>query len=92
MNKYNIDRKSSTICFAQLFGMSDHLSFNLGKHGYRAYKYVPYGEVDEVMPYLLRRARENSAIVGGAGAELSMVQSELGRRLRKPLQLMTGST
>lgn len=92
MNKYRIDRKSTNICFAQLYGMSDHLSFNLGKHGYRAYKYVPYGEVHEVMPYLLRRAQENSAIVGGAAAELSMIQSELGRRLRKPSQIVAAST
>eukprot|EP00527_Entomoneis_sp_CCMP2396_P007766 CAMPEP_0198144948 /NCGR_PEP_ID=MMETSP1443-20131203/19786_1 /TAXON_ID=186043 /ORGANISM="Entomoneis sp., Strain CCMP2396" /LENGTH=577 /DNA_ID=CAMNT_0043808447 /DNA_START=83 /DNA_END=1816 /DNA_ORIENTATION=- len=80
MNKYGIDRESSTICFAQLFGMTDNLSFNLGKHGYRAYKYVPYGKVHEVMPYLLRRARENSSIVGGAARELCMIKSELRRR------------
>ena len=82
MNEYGVDRKSSTICFAQLYGMSDHLTFNLGKHGYRAYKYVPYGEVHEVMPYLLRRARENSAIVGGANLELDMINSELRNRRR----------
>jgi hypothetical protein len=57
-------------------------TFNLGKHGYRAYKYVPYGEVDEVMPYLLRRARENSAIVGAATEELTMIGAELKRRFR----------
>jgi len=83
MNKYGVDRKSSTISFAQLFGMTDHLTFNLGRHGYRAYKYVPYGEVHEVMPYLLRRARENSAIVGGATLELKMIQNELRNRLRR---------
>jgi proline dehydrogenase len=57
-------------------------TFNLGKHGYRAYKYVPYGEVEEVMQYLLRRARENSAIVGGANQELSMIGAELKRRFQ----------
>jgi proline dehydrogenase len=82
MNEYGIDRKGSTICFAQLYGMSDHLTFNLGKHGYRAYKYVPYGEVHEVMPYLLRRARENSAIVGGATLELNMIMQELRSRFK----------
>jgi proline dehydrogenase len=81
MDKYGVDRTSNTICFGQLYGMSDHLSFNLGRSGYRAYKYVPYGEVHEVIPYLLRRARENSSIAGGAAAELSMIISELGRRL-----------
>ena len=57
-------------------------TFNLGKHGYRSYKYMPYGKVDEVMPYLLRRARENSAIVGGATIELEMIKAELRRRFR----------
>lgn len=82
MDHYGIDRKSSTLCFAQLYGMSDQLTFNLGKYGYRAFKYVPYGEVDEVMPYLLRRARENSAIVGGATLELDMITAEIGRRFQ----------
>ena len=62
-------------------------TFNLGKHGYRAYKSVPYGEVDEVMPYLLRRARANSAIVGGATEELTMIGAELKRRFRMALFL-----
>jgi len=82
MNKYGIDRSADTVCFAQLFGMSDELTLNLGKNGYRAYKYVPYGEVDEVVPYLLRRAKENSAIMGGAAIELGMLSTELKRRFR----------
>lgn len=81
MHKYQIDKTSNTMSFGQLYGMSDHLSFNLGRHGYRAYKYVPYGEVHEVIPYLLRRAQENSAIAGGASSELSMIRSEIRRRL-----------
>lgn len=81
MDKYGVDKSKSTISFGQLYGMSDHLSFNLGRMGYRAYKYVPYGEVHEVIPYLLRRARENSSVVGGAAAELSMIKNELKRRL-----------
>jgi proline dehydrogenase len=88
MKKYGIDRQSSIICFAQLYGMADNLSFNLGRHGYRAYKYVPYGAVHEVMPYLLRRARENSAIVGGAAAEAAMIGNELKRRLRSPFKTL----
>lgn len=55
-------------------------TFNLGRHEYRSYKYVPYGEVDEVMPYLLRRARENSSIVGGAAEELSFIGAEMKQR------------
>lgn len=87
MDKYGVDRTSTTVCFGQLYGMSDHISFNLGRSGYRAYKYVPYGEVHEVIPYLLRRARENSSVVGGAAAELSMIKDELKRRLN-PLRPM----
>ena len=49
MNRHGVDRKGPTISFGQLFGMSDNLTFNLGKHGYRAYKYVPYGEVKMVV-------------------------------------------
>lgn len=82
MNKYGVDRKASTICFAQLYGMRDNLTYNLGKHGYHVFKYVPYGEVHEVMPYLLRRARENSAIMGGATLELNLIKDELRRRRR----------
>lgn len=60
--------------FGQLLGMSDHLTLTLGKAGYRAYKYVPYGAVGQVMPYLLRRAAENRDIMkvraaGGRAAE-----------------------
>jgi Proline dehydrogenase len=56
MNELNMDPQSSTISFAQLLGMSDNLTYNLGQNGFRAYKYVPYGQVAEVMPYLVRRA------------------------------------
>jgi len=72
---------SSKVYFGQLLGMSDHISFSLGKEGYKAYKYVPYGKVEEVMPYLLRRAQENSDALGGAKKELAMVKSELFRRI-----------
>ena len=80
MNELNIDRSSKCMSFAQLFGMKDNLTFNLGLHGYSAYKYVPYGDVTMVTPYLLRRAMENSAIRGGADDEWQMVVRELRRR------------
>jgi proline dehydrogenase len=67
--------------FAQLLGMRDDLTFNLGNKGYKAYKYVPYGKVNEVMPYLIRRAQENSDITKGMGAELKMIEKEFRRRL-----------
>ena len=81
MDKLGIDPQASTICFAQLYGMTDNLTYNLGQNGFRAYKYVPYGEVGEVMPYLVRRAKENSAITGGAAKELDMIRRELKRRI-----------
>ena len=85
MNDLGIDRHDMTISFAQLFGMKDNLTFNLGKKGFRAYKYVPYGEIKMVMPYLIRRAKENSSIAGGASAELEMVLKEMWRRVtRRP--------
>jgi proline dehydrogenase len=69
--------------FGQLLGMADHLTFTLGMNGYNAYKYVPYGPIDEVVPYLIRRTQENSAILGSPGVfeERAMVTRELRRRL-----------
>jgi proline dehydrogenase len=81
MNKYGIDRRDATVSFGQLYGMADNLTYGLGLHGYRAYKYVPYGEIKMVMPYLIRRANENSSLAGGAARELRMIGTELKRRL-----------
>lgn len=72
---------SSGVYFGQLLGMSDHLSFTLGSLGYKAYKYVPYGKVNEVMPYLIRRAHENSDALSGAKIELNMINKEIKNRL-----------
>ncbi|KDD76966.1 Proline dehydrogenase [Helicosporidium sp. ATCC 50920] len=71
---------SSGVYFGQLLGMADNLTFVLGRHGYGAYKYVPFGDVAEVMPYLIRRAQENSDMLGGVAKELSMMRTELWRR------------
>lgn len=70
------------VYFGQLLGMSDHLTYGLGKSGFKAYKYVPYGTVKEVMPYLIRRAQENSGMLGGAVNEINLVKRELSRRLK----------
>ncbi|MFK7907232.1 MAG: proline dehydrogenase family protein, partial [Chitinophagales bacterium] len=70
------------IYFSQLYGMSDNISFNLAKAGYNILKYLPYGPVKEVIPYLIRRADENTAVTGQMGRELSLVVEELGRRKR----------
>ena len=68
------------VWFAQLLGMSDHISFNLAARGYQVAKYVPYGPVEDVLPYLTRRARENTSVAGQTGRELSLLKKELNRR------------
>lgn len=68
------------IYFAQLLGMSDHISYNLSKEGYNVAKYVPYGPVKEVVPYLIRRAEENTSVKGQTGRELLLITKELRRR------------
>ena len=81
MNELGMDKRNGPVHFAQLLGMSDNLTFNLGAHGYQAYKCAPYGEVDKAVPYLLRRAEENSAIAGSATRELGLLMTEVSRRL-----------
>lgn len=68
------------VWFAQLYGMSDNISFNLAMHGYNVAKYVPYGPVKSVMPYLLRRAEENTSVAGQSSRELTMIKKEIKRR------------
>lgn len=68
------------IVFAQLLGMSDHLSYNLAHTGFNVAKYVPYGPVRTALPYLFRRAEENSSLQGQSGRELALIESELQRR------------
>jgi proline dehydrogenase len=60
--------------------MSDHISYNLSKDGFNVAKYVPYGPVKEVLPYLIRRAEENTSVEGQTGRELSLIKKELHRR------------
>lgn len=80
MKKHKLAVDDKRIYFAQLLGMSDHISFNLAHAGYNVAKYVPYGPVKEVMPYLLRRAKENTSVAGQTGRELSLILSEKKRR------------
>jgi proline dehydrogenase len=79
-----LNLNGNDIHFAQLYGMSDNLTYPLGEYKYPAYKYVPYGQMDEVMPYLLRRAQENSDVIGKENAknELKLLFGELKRRFR----------
>jgi len=86
MNKYGIKKRGDGVFFGQLLGMCDHVSFSLGMNGYQAYKYVPYGPIHEVLPYLIRRAEENSDMLGGVGKERALLLNELLRR-RAPFML-----
>ena len=80
LEKYNISHKNPDVYFAQLYGMSEHISYNLANENYNVAKYLPYGPVESVMPYLMRRAEENTAISGQTSRELTLVQKEIGRR------------
>lgn len=80
LNEKNININDKRIYFSQLLGMSDHISYNLSIGGYNVSKYVPYGPVNEVLPYLIRRARENTSVKGQTGRELSLIIKEKKRR------------
>ncbi len=80
MDKHGLKRDDERVYFAQLYGMSDNISFTLAKAGYNVVKYVPYGPVAAVMPYLFRRADENTSIAGQSGREFNLIQKEIDRR------------
>lgn len=80
MRENNILKDDNRVYFSQLLGMSDHISFNLANEGYNVVKYMPYGPVKLVMPYLIRRAQENTSISGQTGRELSLIIKERNRR------------
>lgn len=80
MDEYKIAKNDTRIYFSQLLGMSDNISFNLAANGYNVAKYVPYGPVKAVIPYLTRRASENTSVKGQAGRELMLIDKELMRR------------
>ena len=77
-----IENHKEWLHFSQLYGMSDHLSYALAQAGFHVSKYLPYGEVEEALPYLIRRAEENTAIAGQMGRELQLLHDELKRRKR----------
>jgi proline dehydrogenase len=66
--------------WSQLYGMSDNITFNLSKAGASVSKYLPFGPIEDVVPYLMRRAQENTSVKGQTGRELSLIQKELDRR------------
>jgi proline dehydrogenase len=80
ISKYGINPSDESVYFAQLYGMSDNISFNLAKAGYNVVKYVPYGPVEKVMPYLSRRAEENTSVAGQSSREFDLVKREIARR------------
>ncbi|MGB1210568.1 MAG: proline dehydrogenase family protein, partial [Lacinutrix venerupis] len=80
MENLNISKEDNRVWFGQLYGMSDHISFNLAKRGYNVAKYLPFGPVKDVMPYLIRRAEENTSVAGQTSRELSLLKKERSRR------------
>ena len=79
----NIPITDDRIWFGQLYGMSDNISYNLAENGYNVAKYLPFGPVRDVMPYLIRRAEENTSVAGQTSRELTLIKSERNRRKRK---------
>ena len=80
ITQHGLAKDDKRIWFAQLYGMSDHISYNLADAGYNVAKYVPYGPVKKVLPYLIRRAEENTSAAGQTGRELGLIMQERKRR------------
>jgi proline dehydrogenase len=80
MKERGIPHNDPRIWFGQLFGMSDHISFNMADASYNVAKYVPFGPVRDVMPYLIRRAEENTSVEGQTNRELELIKKERKRR------------
>lgn len=81
MQEIGISRAGGGVYFGQLLGMCDHVSYTLGANGYKVFKYVPYGPIRKVLPYLIRRAQENSSLLSGAQLEMRMLRTEIKRRI-----------
>ena len=80
MTEKGIKNSDNRVWFGQLYGMSDHISYNLADKGYNVAKYMPFGPVKDVMPYLIRRAEENISVAGQTGRELTLLSKEKKRR------------
>lgn len=83
MKSKGISKNDNRIWFGQLYGMSDNISYNLAEHGYNVAKYLPFGPVRDVMPYLIRRAEENTSVAGQTSRELNLLKTEKDRRKAK---------
>ncbi|WP_298146551.1 proline dehydrogenase family protein [Flavobacterium sp.] len=80
MDEHGIAKNDTRVFFGQLYGMSDNISYNLAAHGYNVAKYLPFGPVRDVMPYLIRRAEENTSVAGQTSRELNLLKKERDRR------------
>ena len=80
MKQNKIPKNDPNIWFAQLYGMGDHITFNLAKGKFHAVKYIPFGPLKEVLPYLIRRAEENSSVDSNSKRELELINEEIRRR------------
>jgi proline dehydrogenase len=80
MEENGLKKDDNRIWFGQLYGMSDHISYNLAEKGYNVAKYIPFGPVKDVMPYLIRRAEENTSVAGQTSRELNLLKREKQRR------------
>ena len=80
MKKNKIEKNDEKVWFSQLYGMSDNISFTLAKNGYNVAKYLPFGPIKEVIPYLIRRLDENSAVSTQTNRELRLISIEIKRR------------
>ena len=76
----DLQKNDTRVWFGQLYGMSDHISYNLAANGYNVAKYIPFGPVKDVMPYLIRRAEENTSVAGQTSRELTLLKKEKIRR------------
>jgi proline dehydrogenase len=79
----NMPYDTPRVYFSQLYGMSDNITFNLAKTGYNSTKYLPFGPINDVIPYLMRRAEENSSLGGQTGRELNLINKEIKRRAKE---------
>lgn len=80
MDAKGLFKNDSRVWFGQLYGMSDHISYNMANEGYNVAKYIPFGPVKDVMPYLIRRAEENTSVAGQTSRELTLLKKERARR------------
>jgi proline dehydrogenase len=80
LRQKNLPLNHPYVHFSQLYGMSDNITFNLAKAGCSVSKYLPFGPIEDVIPYLMRRAQENSSVAGQTGRELELIKKELKRR------------